>query len=249
MAEFKYEVVADYAAHEDLKVRSVSYNGREPKFDIRHWITKDGKETMAKGVTLTIEELMWLAQELPKIVKGFSSGSEDDVESETTEPVVETEPEPEIDKTVELMNAIIEDSDKKGAVIKDGESYINNNSIILRLNTEVNADKLEDNAMLRQVAGQMENDENLKSFSVGEISKFKSVYNTIKGSNKKYVYSFGEGKPSINAEYMGLSLDALGRKAKYSESGVVVIKGDKGTSIILPTVIENNEQIGLHEVV
>ena len=58
MAEFKYEVVKEYAENEGLKIRLVSYNGREPKYDIRHWSEKNGEEVMGKGVTLTADQLI-----------------------------------------------------------------------------------------------------------------------------------------------------------------------------------------------
>ncbi len=67
MAEFKYEIV------ERIKVLSekgdwtkefnrVSWNEREPKYDIRDWNHNEGK--MAKGITLTDEEANLLKEAL-----------------------------------------------------------------------------------------------------------------------------------------------------------------------------------------
>lgn len=46
-----------------LELRYVSWNGAEPKYDIRPWyIDKDGTEKSYKGVTLTGEELETLGE-------------------------------------------------------------------------------------------------------------------------------------------------------------------------------------------
>lgn len=66
MAEIKYEIV------EEIKVLSensngwtkelnlVSWNGGKPKYDIRDW--SPDKERMAKGITLTEEEMKILIE-------------------------------------------------------------------------------------------------------------------------------------------------------------------------------------------
>lgn len=61
MDDFKFEIKEEYGTIAtkngyDLKLCKVSWNGREPKFDIRPW--KDGKGV--KGITLTDEELKGL---------------------------------------------------------------------------------------------------------------------------------------------------------------------------------------------
>lgn len=68
MAEFKYDVKArlgvlsESAKGWTKELRSISYNDKEPKFDIREWAPED--EKMGKGVTLSLEEM----RELKKIL-------------------------------------------------------------------------------------------------------------------------------------------------------------------------------------
>ena len=72
MADFKYEVkeiigVISEKNKSRKELRLVSWNGAEPKYDIRdYWTDKDGNEKMGKGITLTKEE----AKELAKLLKG-----------------------------------------------------------------------------------------------------------------------------------------------------------------------------------
>ncbi|MEG1989998.1 MAG: PC4/YdbC family ssDNA-binding protein [Clostridia bacterium] len=66
MSEIKYEII------EEIKVLSensngwtkelnlVSWNGSKPKYDIRDWSPE--KERMAKGITLSDEEMMILIE-------------------------------------------------------------------------------------------------------------------------------------------------------------------------------------------
>lgn len=60
MAEFKYEIIEEIAVLStdrrgwSLELNLVSWNGREPKFDLRSW--SEGHEKMGKGVTLTNDE-------------------------------------------------------------------------------------------------------------------------------------------------------------------------------------------------
>lgn len=64
MAGIKYEVVNGYGILSESskgwtkELRQISWNGREPKFDIREWAPDD--EKMGKGVTLTKDELLKL---------------------------------------------------------------------------------------------------------------------------------------------------------------------------------------------
>lgn len=64
MAEIKYDVkekigvLSESARGWSKELRSISWNGREAKFDIREWAPED--ESMGKGVTLSKEELMKL---------------------------------------------------------------------------------------------------------------------------------------------------------------------------------------------
>ena len=68
----KYEVkeecglVAKLKNGDEIKLRYMSWNGREPKYDIRTWYTdEDGNEKCRKGIGLTGEQLI----ELGKIIK------------------------------------------------------------------------------------------------------------------------------------------------------------------------------------
>ncbi|MBP1920640.1 YdbC family protein [Youngiibacter multivorans] len=71
MAEIKYEVTAKYGVLSTNKsgwtkeVRSISWNDKEAKFDIREWAP--GDEKMGKGITLSTEEM----RELKKILNGL----------------------------------------------------------------------------------------------------------------------------------------------------------------------------------
>ncbi len=68
MADIKYEIVKEIAVlSEGLKgwkkeLNLVSWNGRDPKYDIRDW--SENHEKMGKGVTLTEQELKALKDAL-----------------------------------------------------------------------------------------------------------------------------------------------------------------------------------------
>lgn len=68
MADITYEVkkvigVISEGKSSKRELRLISWNGREPKYDIRDWWTdKDGNEKMGKGITLTAEELTKLVE-------------------------------------------------------------------------------------------------------------------------------------------------------------------------------------------
>ncbi|MBM7656299.1 YdbC family protein [Neobacillus cucumis] len=61
MADIKYEIIQTIAVlSENAKgwkkeLNLISWNGREPKFDIRDW--SDNHEKMGKGITLSKEEI------------------------------------------------------------------------------------------------------------------------------------------------------------------------------------------------
>lgn len=61
MAEIKYEVKETYGVLSESsknwtkELRSISWNNRESKYDIRDWVPENSK--MGKGVTLSLEEL------------------------------------------------------------------------------------------------------------------------------------------------------------------------------------------------
>ena len=64
MAEFKYEIIENVGVLSsngkgwNKEVNFISWNDREPKFDIRDW--SDDHSRMGKGISLTKEELISL---------------------------------------------------------------------------------------------------------------------------------------------------------------------------------------------
>ncbi len=71
MAEIKFEIVKSIGVISESskgwtkELNLVSWNGREPKFDIRDWDPEHQK--MGKGVTLTEEELKKLKELLSEM--------------------------------------------------------------------------------------------------------------------------------------------------------------------------------------
>lgn len=69
-SELKYEiinhigVVSTGAGGWQLELNRVSWNGREPKYDLRSW--GPDHEKMGKGITLTEEDVISLAELLVK---------------------------------------------------------------------------------------------------------------------------------------------------------------------------------------
>ena len=61
MAELKYEIIESIAVLSESpkgwtkELNLISWNGRDPKFDLRDWAP--GKEKMGKGITLSKEEM------------------------------------------------------------------------------------------------------------------------------------------------------------------------------------------------
>jgi len=72
MTELKFEIVKHYGIISSEKsnwtkeLNLVSWNGREPKLDVRDWAP--GHEKMGKGITLTTEEAAKLAELLANAV-------------------------------------------------------------------------------------------------------------------------------------------------------------------------------------
>ena len=66
MAEFKFEIVekvgviSEKASGWAKELNFVSWNGAEPKFDIREW--DPNHEKMGKGITFTVDELKALKE-------------------------------------------------------------------------------------------------------------------------------------------------------------------------------------------
>ena len=64
MAEFKYKIVKNLGVLSESakgwrkELNMVSWNGREPKYDLREWAPN--YEKMGKGITLSEEEVMIL---------------------------------------------------------------------------------------------------------------------------------------------------------------------------------------------
>lgn len=71
MSEIKYEIIKTIGVLSKStsgwmkEVNLISWNDREPKYDIRDWSADHSK--MGKGVTLTKDELMALQELLNKI--------------------------------------------------------------------------------------------------------------------------------------------------------------------------------------
>ncbi|UJL47480.1 hypothetical protein KFZ58_06280 [Virgibacillus sp. NKC19-16] len=73
MAELKYEIKENIGVLSESpkgwtkELNLVSWNGREPKYDLRDWAPEKGK--MGKGVTMTEEELKELKAVLQNMDK------------------------------------------------------------------------------------------------------------------------------------------------------------------------------------
>lgn len=71
MTEFKYEITQELGILSESKsgwtreLNLISWNGAEPKFDIRDWAP--GHEKMGKGISLSSEEVDKLKTILEKI--------------------------------------------------------------------------------------------------------------------------------------------------------------------------------------
>lgn len=66
MADIKYEIKESFGILSEStkgwtkELRSISWNNREPKYDIREWAPEN--EMMGKGITLSKEELKRLKE-------------------------------------------------------------------------------------------------------------------------------------------------------------------------------------------
>ena len=258
MAEFKYEVVADDAAQKDglLKIRSVAYNGREPKIDIRRWTEKDGKEQMGKGLTLSMEDLVWLAEAIPEVVAKFTGKKKATKAEPKAELTLDDEDAEEEDdkpsKAIELMNYVVglekkAEPDTKqlhGVMIADGKTIGTNRDFAVILNGEHDLGTVDTiPALVKQLDTIVTNTE-VKGLSIGEINKFKAEYKKLK-KNEKAFYSFGEGKPTVDVRYLGRSLEALEKgKIRYAKNGVMTVSNDEATTVIMP-VKHAGKEVGL----
>ena len=50
-----FDFILEESGNSSINLRKVSWNGREPKIDIRRWSYQDGTERALRGVTLTDE--------------------------------------------------------------------------------------------------------------------------------------------------------------------------------------------------
>lgn len=70
MADLKYEIIETIGVLSESpkgwtkELNLISWNGREPKYDLRDW--SPDKEKMGKGITLSEEEIEQLKQLLNK---------------------------------------------------------------------------------------------------------------------------------------------------------------------------------------
>lgn len=71
MAEIKYEIIETLAVLSESskgwkkELNLISWNGREPKYDLREWSEDHTK--MGKGITLTLFELQVLKESLSQL--------------------------------------------------------------------------------------------------------------------------------------------------------------------------------------
>lgn len=70
--EFKYEIINGIGVLSDnnswkKELNRISWNGNEPKYDIRDW--SDNHEKMGKGITLTEDELRKLKEIIDEEIK------------------------------------------------------------------------------------------------------------------------------------------------------------------------------------
>jgi hypothetical protein len=50
-----FDFIIEESGNSSLNLRRISWNGREPKLDLRKWLYQDGQERSYKGVTITDE--------------------------------------------------------------------------------------------------------------------------------------------------------------------------------------------------
>lgn len=72
---FEYEVISHIATLNECatdtfkEINLVSFNGSEPKIDIRAWRRVGSEEKMLKGITLTVDEAYILVEALQDYLK------------------------------------------------------------------------------------------------------------------------------------------------------------------------------------
>ena len=65
MPEIKYGITEHLGVISEREVNMISWNGREPKIDVRDWSPDHSK--MSKGLTFTVDEI----KELTKLVENL----------------------------------------------------------------------------------------------------------------------------------------------------------------------------------
>ena len=50
-----FDFIIEESGNSSINLRKISWNGREPKLDLRKWNYQDGKERAMKGITLSDE--------------------------------------------------------------------------------------------------------------------------------------------------------------------------------------------------
>lgn len=78
-SSIKYEIINEIGVISEegswhLELNRISWNGNEPKYDLRKWSA--GHEKMSKGITLTNEELLKLSKILLAEAKFISDVQE-----------------------------------------------------------------------------------------------------------------------------------------------------------------------------
>jgi len=95
-----FDFIIEEAGNSSLNLRKVSWNGREPKLDLRKWNYQDGQERAMKGVTLSddgADELSAVLVEqgygnTKRIIKAVSQRDEyDDVMKHLNDPDEESD--------------------------------------------------------------------------------------------------------------------------------------------------------------
>ena len=78
MADFNYSITEELGVISEKngyskEVNMISYNGAEPKVDIRNWSTgDDGEKKMGKGITLTKEEDVTIAEAIKALEDDYT---------------------------------------------------------------------------------------------------------------------------------------------------------------------------------
>ena len=107
--DFSFEIVPNFdfvleeGSNTSVNLRKISWNGREPKLDIRKWSYNDGEERMLKGCTLSDEggnELACVLVEhgygdTNRLFKALSQREDFHGEVDTTEPKSQEDDEEE----------------------------------------------------------------------------------------------------------------------------------------------------------